>query len=53
MWAVPFGIVCGRLYHVVTDNQLYDWFNNELYGEPTDLPWKLQIQTMNSATARQ
>ena len=20
-----------------------NWFNNELYGEPTDLPWKLQI----------
>jgi prolipoprotein diacylglyceryl transferase len=23
MWAVPFGIVGGRIYHVVTDNQLY------------------------------
>jgi prolipoprotein diacylglyceryltransferase len=23
MWAVPFGIVGGRLYHVITDNQLY------------------------------
>lgn len=23
IWAVPFGIVGGRLYHVITDNQLY------------------------------
>lgn len=23
VWAVPFGIVGGRIYHVVTDNQLY------------------------------
>jgi prolipoprotein diacylglyceryl transferase len=23
VWAVPFGIVGGRLYHVITDNQLY------------------------------
>ncbi|QYF91040.1 prolipoprotein diacylglyceryl transferase [Arthrobacter sp. PAMC25284] len=112
-WAVPFGIVGGRLYHVITDNQLYfgpgrdpwgalriwegglgiwgavalglvgaligarragvpfpafvdaaapglliaqalgrwgNWFNNELYGEPTDLPWKLQIHAMDPAT---
>lgn len=105
-WAVAFGIVGGRLYHVVSDPELYfekgrhpldafkiwdgglgiwgaialgalgawigcrrhgirlsafgdaavpgiafaqgigrlgNWFNNELYGRPTDLPWKLQI----------
>ncbi len=115
MWAVPFGIVGGRLYHVITDNQLYfgpgkdpwgalriwegglgiwgavalglvgagvgarragvpfaafidaaapglllaqalgrwgNWFNNELYGEPTDLPWKLQIHAMDPATGQ-
>ena len=115
MWAVPFGIVGGRLYHVITDNQLYfgpgrdpwgalriwegglgiwgavalglvgaaigarragvpfaafvdaaapglliaqglgrwgNWFNNELYGGPTDLPWKLQIYDMNQATGQ-
>ncbi|MBT2596407.1 prolipoprotein diacylglyceryl transferase [Arthrobacter sp. ISL-72] len=115
MWAVPFGIIGGRLYHVITDNQLYfgpgkdlwgalriwegglgiwgavalglvgaaigakrtgvrlatfadaaapglllaqglgrwgNWFNNELYGEPTDLPWKLQIHNMNSVTGQ-
>jgi prolipoprotein diacylglyceryl transferase len=23
IWAVPFGIIGGRLYHVITDNQLY------------------------------
>jgi len=23
VWAVPFGIVGGRLYHVISDNQLY------------------------------
>lgn len=114
-WAVPFGIVGGRLYHVITDNQLYfgpgkdpwgafriwegglgiwgavalglvgaaigarragvpfaafadaaapglllaqglgrwgNWFNNELYGGPTDLPWKLQILNMNPATGQ-
>ncbi|MEO5314414.1 prolipoprotein diacylglyceryl transferase [Pseudarthrobacter sp. CC12] len=115
MWAVPFGIVGGRLYHVITDNQLYfgpgkdpwgalriwegglgiwgavalglagaaigarrsgvrlatfadaaapglllaqalgrwgNWFNNELYGEPTNLPWKLQIHNMDPATGQ-
>ncbi|MDI3195265.1 prolipoprotein diacylglyceryl transferase [Pseudarthrobacter sp. AL07] len=114
-WAVPFGIVGGRIYHVITDNQLYfgpgrdpwgafriwegglgiwgavalglvgaligarragvpfpafvdaaapglliaqglgrwgNWFNNELYGEPTDLPWKLQIHAMDPVTGQ-
>ena len=107
VWAVPFGIVGGRLYHVITDWELYfgakgsgwvnafkiwdgglgiwgavllggvgawigcrrrgiplppfadavapgvavaqaigrfgNWFNQELFGRPTDLPWGLQI----------
>ena len=107
VWAVPFGIVGGRLYHVITDHQLYfgpggsgivgalriwdgglgiwgavalgalgawigarragvllppvadaiapgiavaqaigrwgNWFNSELFGAPTDLPWGLEI----------
>jgi prolipoprotein diacylglyceryl transferase len=106
IWAVPFGVVGGRLYHVVTDPELYfgdgqdpitalyvwrgglgvwgaigmgalgayiggrrrgirfrafadavapglavaqgigrfgNWFNQELYGRPTDLPWGLEI----------
>ncbi|GAB2915900.1 prolipoprotein diacylglyceryl transferase [Rhodococcus aerolatus] len=106
LWAVPFGVVGGRLYHVVTDPELYflpgrnpvaalyvwdgglgiwgavalgavgawigcrrrgisllemgdamapgivlaqavgrfgNWFNQELYGAPTTLPWALQI----------
>ncbi|NMM30008.1 MAG: prolipoprotein diacylglyceryl transferase [Cellulomonas sp.] len=106
MWAVPFGIVGGRLYHVITDPELYfaagqqpiralyiwdgglgiwgavalgavgawigcrrhgirladfadvvapglvvaqaigrwgNYFNQELYGGPTTLPWALQI----------
>jgi len=107
VWAVPFGIVGGRLYHVITDYQLYfgsggsgivgamriwdgglgiwgavalgalgawigarragvllppvadaiapgilvaqaigrlgNWFNSELFGAPTDLPWGLEI----------
>ena len=106
LWAVPFGILGGRLYHVVTDPQLYfgtgrrpiealyiwngglgiwgaialgalgawigarragvplgevatvlapaiplaqaigrwgNWWNQELFGRPTDLPWGLQI----------
>ena len=106
IWAVPFGLVGGRLYHVATDWELYfgegrnpvtalyvwrgglgiwgaialgavgvwlytrtrgikllpmldalapgvlvaqamgrwgNWFNQELYGGPTDLPWGLEI----------
>jgi prolipoprotein diacylglyceryl transferase len=106
VWAVPFGLVGARLYHVITDWQLYfgagrnpvealyiwrgglgiwgavalgalgayigcrrrrikylafgdaimpaiavgqaigrfgNWFNQELFGRPTDLPWALQI----------
>ncbi|MFF2011275.1 prolipoprotein diacylglyceryl transferase [Streptomyces sp. NPDC058195] len=106
VWAVPFGLVGGRLYHVITDYQLYfsegqnwvdafkiwqgglgiwgaialgavgawigcrrrgiplpawadalapgialaqacgrwgNWFNQELYGKATDLPWALEI----------
>ncbi|MCH1868312.1 prolipoprotein diacylglyceryl transferase [Nocardioides sp. CFH 31398] len=110
LWAVPFGLVGGRLYHVVTDWRLYfgegrnpvsalyvwngglgiwgaialgalgayigarragirvapvmdvlapgvllgqavgrwgNWFNQELYGRPTDLPWGLEIDPAN------
>ncbi|WP_338695559.1 prolipoprotein diacylglyceryl transferase [Streptomyces sp. Q6] len=106
VWAVPFGLVGGRLYHVITDYELYfsegrdwvdafkiwegglgiwgaialgavgawigcrrrgiplpawadalapgialaqafgrwgNWFNQELYGRETDLPWALKI----------
>lgn len=106
LWAVPAGIIGGRLYHVISDNELYfrpdrnpwdalkiwngglgiwgaialgavavylvlrkkgrpmapfadaaapgllvaqavgrlgNWFNQELYGAPTTLPWGLQI----------
>ncbi|MCX5003177.1 prolipoprotein diacylglyceryl transferase [Streptomyces sp. NBC_00638] len=106
VWAVPFGLVGGRLYHVITDYQLYfsegrdwvdafkiwegglgiwgaialgalgawigcrrrgiplpawadalapgiafaqaigrwgNWFNQELYGKATDVPWALHI----------
>ncbi|MGW6011230.1 prolipoprotein diacylglyceryl transferase [Streptomyces sp. NPDC055210] len=109
VWAVPFGLVGGRLYHVITDYQLYfsegqdwvdafkiwegglgiwgaialgavgawigcrrrgiplpawadalapgialaqaigrwgNWFNQELYGRETDLPWALHITSM-------
>ena len=110
VWAVPFGLVGARLYHVATDHDLYfgagkhpvealyvwngglgiwggvalgalgiyigarrkgirllpmldalapgvlvaqalgrfgNWFNQELYGKPTDLPWGLQIDPAN------
>ena len=110
LWAVPFGLVGGRLYHVLTDHDLYfgegrhaiealyvwrgglgiwgaialgavgvligarlrgikvlpvldalapgvllaqgigrwgNWFNQELYGRPTDLPWGLEIADEN------
>jgi prolipoprotein diacylglyceryl transferase len=114
-WAVLFGIVGGRLYHVITDPELYfasgrhpldavkiwdgglgiwgaialgalgawigcrrhnmdfaafadcaapgvllaqaigrwgNWFNNELYGRATDLPWKLQIHELDVVTGK-
>jgi prolipoprotein diacylglyceryl transferase len=115
VFAVPFGLVGGRLYHVITDNQLYfgegknpldalriwdgglgiwgaialgavgawigcrvkgvplpafadsiapgivtaqaigrvgNYFNQELYGAPTDLPWGLEIyRRVNEAGA--
>jgi prolipoprotein diacylglyceryl transferase len=112
VWAVPFGIIGGRLYHVITDPELYfsvgkdpwdalkiwqgglgiwgglsfgilgiwigcrrngvsflhfadaaapgvalaqaigrfgNYFNNELYGAATDLPWGLTIHCMDQA----
>lgn len=114
VWAVPFGIIGGRIYHVITDPQLYfapgrsaldafkiwegglgiwgavafgalgawigckrhnvsflafadaaapglvfaqalgrwgNWFNNEIYGDPTTLPWKLEIHEMAAGQA--
>lgn len=114
-WAVPFGVVGGRIYHVVSSPQAYfgeggdpwrafaiwegglgiwgaiafgalgawigcrragvllppyadavapgiivaqaigrlgNWFNNELYGRPTDLPWALRIYEWDGATGR-
>jgi len=113
IWAVPFGLVGGRLYHVVTDSHLYfgegrnpvtalyiwrgglgiwgavalgalgvilgaramnlrilpvldaiapgvlvgqalgrwgNWFNQELFGRPTDLPWALEIDSRHRPT---
>jgi prolipoprotein diacylglyceryl transferase len=110
-WAIVFGIIGGRLYHVLTDPELYfragrhpvdalkiwdgglgiwgaialgavgawigcrrkglslvsfadcaapgvilaqgvgrwgNWFNNELFGGHTDLPWKLQIHCLDA-----
>ena len=106
VWGIPFGLIGGRLYHVLTDHNLYfgegkhpiealyiwrgglgiwgaiamgalgiiiaarrkgirllpvldaiaptvlvaqaigrwgNWFNQELFGKPTDLPWALEI----------
>ncbi|GAB2447497.1 prolipoprotein diacylglyceryl transferase [Nocardioides hungaricus] len=114
IWAVPFGLVGGRLYHVITDNQLYfgeggspiealyvwrgglgvwgaiamgalgmvigarrkgirllpvldavapgvlvaqafgrwgNWFNQELFGRPTDLPWALSVSDSTAVNA--
>ncbi|MBS2962700.1 prolipoprotein diacylglyceryl transferase [Actinocrinis puniceicyclus] len=113
IWAVPFGLLGGRLYHVITDYELYftagkdwvrafyiwdgglgiwgaialgavgawigarrrgvklppladaigpgivlaqgigrwgNWFNNELYGDPTTKPWGLTIHCMDDTT---
>ncbi|HEX7745493.1 MAG TPA: prolipoprotein diacylglyceryl transferase, partial [Micromonosporaceae bacterium] len=110
VWAVPFGIIGARIYHVISSPQAYfgangdpiralyiwegglsvwgavaggavgawlavrqlgmplsvvadasapgmplaqavgrfgNWFNNELYGGPTTLPWGLQVHKMN------
>lgn len=115
MWAVPFGIVGGRIYRVLSSPQQYfgeggdplsafavwegglgiwgavafgavgawigcrrhgvrlmafgdalapglalaqavgrwgNWFNNELYGGPTDLPWALRIHQWDFAAGR-
>jgi prolipoprotein diacylglyceryl transferase len=115
IWAVPFGLVGGRLYHVITDPELYfprgqdwvrvfyvwdgglgiwgaialgglgawigarrrgvrlpayadsvapgivlaqamgrwgNWFNNELYGDPTSKPWGLTIHCMATSGTR-
>jgi prolipoprotein diacylglyceryl transferase len=114
LWAVPFGLVGGRLYHVITDHDLYfgagrqpidalyvwrgglgiwgaialgavgviigarrkgikllpvldalapgvlvaqafgrwgNWFNQELFGKPTDLPWALDIPDVSKRPA--
>ena len=114
-WAVLFGIAGGRLYHVITDPELYfgsgknpvdavkiwdgglgiwgaialgalgawigcrrhgmdfgafadaaapgvllaqaigrwgNWFNNELYGRATSLPWKLQIHELDVVSGK-
>jgi prolipoprotein diacylglyceryl transferase len=113
VWAVPFGLVGGRLYHVITDSDLYfgegrnpvtalyiwrgglgiwgaialgavgavigarkmnlrilpvldtlapgvlvaqafgrwgNWFNQELFGKPTDRPWGLEIDPAHRPT---
>ena len=113
IWAVPFGLVGGRLYHVITTSAPYfgkdgdpvkafyvwqgglgiwgaialgalgayigcrrrgaslrtfadavapgivlaqalgrwgNWFNNELYGKHTSLPWGLNVHVMDAAT---
>jgi len=115
IWAVPFGLLGGRLYHVITDYELYfttgkdwvrafyiwdgglgiwgaialgalgawigarrrgvklppladalapgivlaqglgrwgNWFNNELYGDPTTKPWGLTIHCMDDVTRK-
>ena len=114
-WAVPFGIVGGRLYHVITTPQPYfgeggnpwhalriwegglgiwgaialgalgawfgcrrvgvpladfcdaaapgvavaqamgrfgNWFNNEIHGSPTDLPWGLRVYVWDQPAGR-
>ena len=115
VWAIVFGIIGGRLYHVITDPELYfgagrhpldalkiwdgglgiwgaialggvgawigcrrkgislvvfadaaapgivlaqgigrwgNWFNNELLGGPTSLPWGLQMHCMDTVRPR-
>jgi prolipoprotein diacylglyceryl transferase len=114
-WAIVFGIIGGRLYHVITDYEKYfdkgkhpldafkiwdgglgiwgaialgvlgawigcyrkgirltafadaaipgvvaaqgigrwgNWFNNELYGRPTNVPWRLEIHDIDVTTGR-
>ncbi len=44
MWAVPFGIVGGRIYHVIT--------SPELYFLPGKNPWDFSAPTLGAAAAR-
>jgi prolipoprotein diacylglyceryl transferase len=39
LWAVPAGLIGARLYHVITDNELYrgHWFDNPFTSETS--PW--------------
>ena len=99
LWGVPAGVIGGRLYHVVTDWQLFsdhperifqiwkgglgiwegrrrgistsvlltcvapalplaqsigrwgNWFNQELFGKPTTLPWGLEVSAFHTKQA--
>jgi prolipoprotein diacylglyceryl transferase len=41
LWAVPAGLIGARLYHVITDNELYrgHWFDNPFTSETS--PWAI------------
>src|SRR6476661_3360965 len=85
VWAVPFGLVGARIYHVITDPELYfsagrnpwaalyiwegglgiwgaiaqaigrwgNYFNQELYGRPSSLPWAVEIDPTHRESGMQ
>ncbi|WP_435822643.1 hypothetical protein [Microbispora bryophytorum] len=61
-WGIPFGVVVARLYHVISDWQLYFGPDaphrpmdaiisiRSCFGGPTDLPWGLEIEAGRPGT---
>ena len=55
-YGVPFGELASAVAPALPVAQAIgrwgNWFNNELYGRPTDLPWGLEIHRWDSGAAR-
>ena len=55
-YGVPFGELASAVAPALPVAQAIgrwgNWFNNELYGRPTDLPWGLAIHRWDSGAAR-
>ncbi|MFD1713579.1 prolipoprotein diacylglyceryl transferase [Amnibacterium flavum] len=47
-WSIADALAPGLLFAQAI-GRLGNWFNHELFGQPTDLPWGLEIEYSNSA----